>query len=101
MIKHKRATVFDPSYTTRVNCRCLTCGVRRKSELLFQPGCRGVRETACAPVHCPNGHGIMVREDGKIQTYGEYGPVVSKKGPRIAPLKGRRKAKRVPPPWVR
>lgn len=93
MIKHKRATAFDPSYTTRVNCLCVTCGARRKSELLFQPGCRGVRETACAPVYCPNGHGIMVREDGKVQKLTEYGPVVSEYGPRLVPLKSRRKGR--------
>ena len=52
---------------TNINLYCKTCGARAKRPLLDQVGCRGVRETACAPVHCPDGHGLMEREDGFVQ----------------------------------
>lgn len=51
-----------------VNLLCSTCGARARRPIhdgVFSVGCRGVHEALSESAKCPNGHGFMVREDGR------------------------------------
>lgn len=50
---------------TSVTLRCPTCGHTARRPLMLEPGSRGVRETPSEPALCPQGHGTMVRADGR------------------------------------
>lgn len=50
---------------TSVTLRCPTCGHTARRPLMLEPGSRGVRETPSEPALCPQGHGAMVRADGR------------------------------------
>lgn len=52
---------------TRVTLFCEKCGYTARRELSFEPGSRGVHETSSEPGLCPNGHGLLIRQDGLIQ----------------------------------
>jgi hypothetical protein len=46
---------------------CKLCSYKARRPLMNEAGCRGVHETASEPASCPNGHGLLVREDGLQQ----------------------------------
>ena len=48
---------------TKVTLVCKTCGYKARRELANIPGCRGVHETPSVIAKCPQGHGLLVRED--------------------------------------
>lgn len=52
---------------TKVTLICKTCDYKARRDLMDEPGSRGVHETASEPATCPNGHGLLVREDGVQQ----------------------------------
>lgn len=50
---------------TRVTLICKVCSKTARADLPNVTACRGVHETpGPSGVHCPNGHGPMVRKDG-------------------------------------
>lgn len=46
---------------------CRTCGKKARRPLMREAGSRGVHETSSEPASCPDGHGLMVRQDGLPQ----------------------------------
>lgn len=46
---------------------CETCKHTARRELMQEVGSRGVHETSSEPALCPQGHGLMVRQDGLKQ----------------------------------
>jgi hypothetical protein len=52
---------------TRVTLVCTACGYKCRRELMMEAGSRGVHETSSEPGLCPNGHGLLVRQDGLKQ----------------------------------
>jgi len=52
---------------TKVTLICNICGKKCRRKLMNEPGSRGVHETSSEPAYCPEGHGLMVREDGVKQ----------------------------------
>jgi hypothetical protein len=53
--------------TTRVTLVCKQCGYLARRSLMLESGSRGVHETSSEPGLCPNGHGLLVRQDGLRQ----------------------------------
>jgi len=51
----------------KVTLVCPKCPYKARRELMREPGSRGVHETCSEPATCPNGHGLLVREDGVKQ----------------------------------
>lgn len=51
----------------KVTLVCKTCEHTARRELMREAGSRGVHETSSEPALCPNGHGLMVRQDGLPQ----------------------------------
>lgn len=46
---------------------CRDCGKTARRVLTLEAGSRGVHETSSEPALCPDGHGLMAREDGLPQ----------------------------------
>lgn len=52
---------------TSVTLICKECEYTARRQLMNVSGCRGVHETTSESALCPNGHGVMIREDGVPQ----------------------------------
>lgn len=52
--------------TTKVNLHCPVCKRTARRFLRRESGSRGVHETCAEPASCPDGHGFMVRDNGKL-----------------------------------
>lgn len=50
----------------KVTMVCKQCGYKARRALLNEAGVRGVHETSAEPASCPKGHGLMAREDGRM-----------------------------------
>jgi hypothetical protein len=52
---------------TKVTLVCTQCGHTARRPLQRAVACRGTHETPSEMALCPNGHGVMVRQDGVQQ----------------------------------